>query len=308
MASNNSFGYIPPLNLTTNFSVTLFASAFSEDHFLRSIISACIQIPLGTIGSILCLTAVHTCRTSNIRSSVDPFFINMSVYVLIYSVLCCSFNAYTTLNTGKITFLQTEKYRPLCQALPFIYTVIVMTDVYTYAAIALHRFIAVVLPRHRFIWLRSTNCTICLVILPWILSILESVWPLLHLGAEYGFQGYFSRCSISKIYSYTYYKFFRTFVFYFSGVVVVVCYAAVFYSLWASRNRLEVRQDHFRAGLRSRARMKREAAVTKVVFGLTFIFMVCILPNVVQSAVARSSTEIYSTLGDLLLMLLEFGA
>ena len=307
MASN-----FTSLNLTfanfTNLNVT-FITIESNAHLLRSILSAFIQVPLGIVGAILCLTAIHSCRKSLTRSTVDPFFINMSIYVLIFSLFFCPFAAYSTLLSGQANFLQTVQYKPLCQALGFVYIEIIMTDVYTYAAIALHRFFAIVLPKTRFALLRSPKCTISLVMAPWILSTLEAVWPLFHLGTEYGFFNYYSRCGTAKIYAYPYYQFLRTFVFFFCGAIVVLCYVAVFGKLLMSRSRI-ARHDNRNGRQRSivaGAKMKREVGVTKVVFGLTFIFLVCLLPNVGQSLAARSPAQTYSTLGDVLLMLLEFG-
>ncbi|OWA50750.1 hypothetical protein BV898_15256 [Hypsibius exemplaris] len=275
----------------------------TRGHFTRSVVSAILLIPVGVVGAVVCLTTILAVRKQNRGSSVDAFFISINVYVLILSGFFCPLAAYSTL-AGHVNLLTTDRFQPLCRTLAFAYIVTIQTDAFTHAAVAVHRFFAVILQNttyQRVQWFRSKQCTTILVLIPWLISLLIGVWPLFHLGAEFGYGLYYTRCGTVKILALSYYQFLRSFFFFFSCALIAICYMAIFCKLIVSRGTVHVRPTV------GTAKMRREVALTKVAFGLTFVFLVLLLPSVVHALTAKTPAEVYTTLGDVFLMMLELG-
>jgi 7 transmembrane receptor (rhodopsin family) len=281
---------------------TVYGQIGLKGQQYRSITSGISFIPIsiiGTVGSILCLLTI-CCQKSNVRSTIDPLFINLAICTLIFSVFCCPFHAYSSL-VGWPNFLITPTFFPLCQTIGFMYLETMAADRLMHAAIALQRFIVIVLS-DRCAWLKSKFCTMVLLVAPWLMAAVVYVFPFFHLGGEYDYNFDFGRCGYTRVHSMRYHQFLRSFFFFFSSAAIVVCYLGIVLKLAASHRKVIQNPSAVRS-----LKMKREIGVTKIAFILCVLFTVCFLPATIHAFVAKSSAELFSPLGSGLVILLMFG-
>jgi 7 transmembrane receptor (rhodopsin family) len=254
---------------------------------------------IGTSGSLLCLLTICR-RKSNLHSTVNPFFVNQSISIFIFSFLCCPLQAYISL-AGFSNLLNTPMYSPVCKAVAFINLETLTVNVLTQVSIALHRFFVIVLSDNRLICFRSRYCTSVLMVLPWPMSAIVYVFPLFNLGGEYSYNPNLGRCGFLNIYATAYHEFLRSFFFFFSYTVLVVCYTTIVVKVRISRRRS--------APIRSKktGKMNREERITIRALLLCVIFTIFFLPSTIQGLVEKNSAMMYSSFGLAAAILLSFG-
>nr|OQV12404.1 hypothetical protein BV898_13355 [Hypsibius exemplaris] len=274
---------------------------------------------VGFTGSILCVWAIFTrralrCPQARPRmttiTSIQPIFVSLCMSSLIFSVVC-AFQAYSTL-AGRRNFLAEPANDPLCQLIAFAYYMISPVDQLQHAALASHRFFAIVATSDRFARLRSRTCTAILVAVPWFLAALSGVLPFFHVGLDYGYNDELDRCFIVQVHTWRYVQFNKTFFIIFSLGSIVVCYTAIAVKVAVVHRRameVHVVQHSFLQSMssvplqaappplpsrtiRSRPGHTRGAGVTKTVVALCVLFLVSFLPWMIYPLAAKTDVAL----------------
>ncbi|OQV17924.1 hypothetical protein BV898_08053 [Hypsibius exemplaris] len=263
--------------------------------------------PLGTFGSVLCLYIVYLSRqqTPSLRipqpHTVDPFYCNMALLVLVFSLFSCSFNAYTAF-VGGANFLTHPRNRWLCEAVAFMFMEGFSGVHLLHASIAVHRFLIIILSE-AYPWSKSKYCTAILLVTPWVMPGLAYMFPLMRLGGELGYSPSQRRCGFTRISSRGYYQFGRNFYMWFSVAVILVCYTTIIAKVARARRRIAAARQRS-SQLRT---LNSEVAVTYTAAKTYAVFALCFFPSNISGMVATNAADLSGLVGASLVHLIEFG-
>ncbi|OQV17922.1 hypothetical protein BV898_08051 [Hypsibius exemplaris] len=170
----------------------------------------------------------------------------MSLAVLVFSIVPCAFNAYTSI-VGAPNFLTDLRNRWLCESIAFLYMKASPT---------------------------TTSCT----------PRLAYMFPLMRLGGELGYNPAQRQCLIIRITSIEYYRFVRSFYLVFSVTIISLCYTMIAVTVTRTRRRIgATRQTTATSQLR---KLSRQIDVTKTAVKTYALFVVCFAPSNVYGLIA----------------------
>lgn len=302
----NTSGYLPP-RFTDVLALGIFLIPVSV---------------IGTCGGFFCIIILAR-KDAKSRTQADGLFISLSVDSLAISALVIPLQAYTSI-VGPVNILASQAFAPLCRCNAFMFIFFITASEFCHLAVALNRFSVVVLSHYPFF--RRGGAMKVLLFTPWFLAFWFAIWPLFHIGGEYGFNARLSRCSTLSTTSVSFSLFLRM-----PPLVclpmMVLCYIAVYSKVMASRRKL----GHHRASVTvqasasatpavktdgatlstaiksKRGRKKLEMHVTKVSLVTCVFYVLMYLPMSAHSMTTKTAANLRSPTVSYLLMLSWIG-